>query len=190
MDDKDSQEPNEVEPTEDTAETEETAEVLDPVEALKAELNEVKAKLRVVSKAYQEREAEMAAFRKRMQEQTKIRAKKRAGELVKSFFDPVQNLKRSVTATESDPASLKSGLEMILHQFNETLKALGLEEIKAEGSWFDPNLHEALGFQPVDDAALDGVVMSVHKVGYRVGNQVLQPSQVVVGKKPEDPVEE
>ncbi len=158
----------------------------DPVAAELAEsrkkLREAEARLRTVSKAYTDLEAEMDAFRRRMNVQAEQRVERKSAELVEVFFDPVQNLKRSLAAGDSDTAALMLGLQMFVQQFNDALSRLGLQEVPGVGALFDPAIHEALAVQPVSDAAQDGKVLMVHATGYRVAGKVLQPAQVVIGK--------
>ena len=71
---------------------------------------------------------------------------------------------------------------MVLHQFEEALKKLGMEEVPGVGTPFNPNLHEALALSPVTDPEQDGKVLMVHADGYTVNGKVLQAAQVVVGK--------
>ena len=168
-------------------------EVIEPeavdVEALEAEflqaqelIRELAARLRMVSKAYQEQKDDMAAFRKRVEDQGKVKESRASFDAVKAFFDPVQNLKRSLAAPGTEVQPLVDGLGLIVAQFIEALEKLGLEETPGEGSDFNPEYHEALAVMPVTDVALDGKVVMVHATGYTVTGKVLRASQVVIGK--------
>jgi len=154
---------------------------LSEVDRLENELEGASARLRSVSKAYTELQAEMQSFRERLETQARFKAERQSFELARTFFDPVQNLKRSLAGAE-DGAGLVEGVEMVLHQFMEALKKLGLEEIPGTGADFDPRWHEALAITPVADAEQDGKVLMVHADGYTVNGRVLQAAQVVVGK--------
>ena len=145
-------------------------------------LSEAQARLRTVSKAYRDLQEEMNSFRVRMEARGKVKAERQAFDTVRAFFEPVQNLARSLEGPSDDHAGLMEGLKLVHHQFDEALKGLGLEPIPGVGSPFDPTLHEALALQPVDDAAKDGVVLLVHAPGFMVRGKVLHAAQVVVGK--------
>jgi molecular chaperone GrpE len=151
-------------------------------EALRARVREAESRLRVVSKAYTDLEADMDAFRRRMTANADQRVERKSAEVVEHFFEPVMNLKRSLAAGASDPSATLVGLNMTLQQFQEALAKLGLEEVPGTGAPFDPKIHEALAITPVTDAAQDGRVLMVHATGYRVGSKVLQPAQVIIGK--------
>jgi molecular chaperone GrpE len=179
-----------------------TAPAEDALAPLRTQLDEAKkalddsqARLRAVSKAYHDQQAEMAAFRERTEAAAKTRETKRAFEVVRGFFEPVQNLRRSIREGEAEESPLVEGLRMILTQFDDSLKRLGLERIAGEGAPFDPRVHEALVTQPVDDKALDNKVVAVCVDGFHVHGMVIQAAQVIVGQytaplPPEEPAPE
>lgn len=145
---------------------------------------EAQARLRTVSKAYTELQKDFKSFRERQESLRESIKKDQAFSLAKTFFDPVMNLKRSLQSLpeELSEAPFVSGLRMVNHQFMDSMSKLGLEEVPGEGARFDPNLHEALAVTPVSDPEQDGLVLTVHSVGYAVNGQALQPAQVVVAK--------
>jgi len=73
----------------------------------------------------------------------------------------------------SDP-----GLKMSIDKFVEVLKSEGVEEIKAKGQKFDPELMECV--EVVEGK--DDHVISVKKIGYKLNGHVIRPAQVSVGK--------
>lgn len=149
---------------------------------LRERLTQLEGRLRLVSKAYSDLQAEMKAYRERSDAQLKINKERQAFEVVRNFFDPVMNLKRSIASHGDDMQVLLEGLQMVLHQFMSALEQLGLEKVPGEGAPFDPHLHEALAVAPVEDSAQDGRVLLVHADGWSVNGKVLQPAQVVIGK--------
>jgi molecular chaperone GrpE len=164
-----------------TAEQREIASLRQELEQARQGQDQATARLRAVSKAYTELQAEMKAFKERMEHRAKLDSEHHAFEQVRTFFEPVMNLRRSLSAS-GDEEALRTGLRMVEHQFMEALHKLGLSEIPGVGAKFDPNLHEALALTPVADPAQDGVVLVVHTTGYAVGSRVLQAAQVVIGK--------
>jgi len=155
--------------------------LLTEVATAKETLESAQQRLRTVSRAYTDLQAEMTSFRERMEARSTLTSELQAFQMAKTFFDPVMNLKRSLVAG-NEGESLAQGLKMVHHQFMEAMRSLGLEEVPGEGAPFDPNLHEALAISPVDDATLDGKVLVVHTAGYSVKGKVLQAAQVVIGK--------
>lgn len=72
------------------------------------------------------------------------------------------------------------GLSMVIAKFKDILVVEGIEEIAAVGATFDPNLHEAT---EVVGGEKDNIVVKVVRKGYKVGDKVLRPAQVVVERK-------
>lgn len=150
--------------------------------SLARQLEETTAKLRIVSKAFQDQQREMTAFRERFESAAKVRQERQALELVRAFFEPVQNLRRSVEANVTDAGQLVAGLKLVQHQFQEALVKLGVEVVPGEGSVFDPSMHEAIGTVEVSEPALDGRVATVYSDGWHVRGQVLQTARVAIGR--------
>ncbi len=72
----------------------------------------------------------------------------------------------------------QEGLDLIIKDFQKVLADEGVEEIVAVGTAFDPHWHEA-----VDTVAgEEGKVIEVVEKGYKIGDQVLRPAKVKVGK--------
>lgn len=83
----------------------------------------------------------------------------------------------SATEEEKNSAWFK-GVEMAVKQLKNILKNEGLDEIVADGQ-FDPTLHEAVDTQD----GIDGKILKVIEVGYKIKGKVIKPAKVVVGKK-------
>lgn len=73
------------------------------------------------------------------------------------------------------------GFQMILQQFQESLKTLGIEEIKPKDEAFNPHLHDAVSTCFHETIAEDHIVQVV-RVGYKLGDRLLRAASVVVSK--------
>ena len=71
------------------------------------------------------------------------------------------------------------GLKLSIQKFFDILREEGVEKIEAVGKEFDPNTME--GIQTV--AGEENKVIDEVRAGFRMGDQVLRPVQVTVGKK-------
>jgi molecular chaperone GrpE len=71
------------------------------------------------------------------------------------------------------------GLKLSIQNFFDILKAEGVEKIETLGKEFDPNLME--GVKLVEGE--EGKVVEELRSGFKMGEQVLRPAQVIVGKK-------
>lgn len=89
----------------------------------------------------------------------------------------LDNLDRAVGC--ADPEALAGGLAMTLKSFTEALGKLGVEEIKADGETFDPNLHNAV-MHVDDESAGEGQVVEVFQKGYKKGDKVIRHAVVKV----------
>jgi molecular chaperone GrpE len=70
------------------------------------------------------------------------------------------------------------GLKMTIDKFVNVLQSEGLAEINSEGQDFDPAKMECIDMTE----GQENKVISVKKRGYTLNDQVIRPSQVVVGK--------
>lgn len=127
--------------------------------------------------------AEFDNYRKRMLREGEQLRKTAAQGLMRDLLPIVDNLERALGHVEDKTDSLALGVEMILKQFANVLSNQGLEAIPAKGEPFDPNIHEALTHQPSSEYPAD-TVMEEFQRGYRLGDFVLRPTQVVVSSGP------
>ena len=54
--------------------------------------------------------------------------------------------------------------------------------IQAKGEPFDPNFHDAIIYESVDDPAMDEHVVEELQKGYLFGGKVLRPTMVKIGR--------
>ena len=134
-------------------------------------------------------EFEQARLRIRRDVTREVERGKRA--LLAELLEVVDNLDRAVAASHAGLAavggsnealeSLARGVELVRDQFLAKLIGLGVRRIEALGRPFDAAWHEAVTTTPVD-AAQDGAVVAVTREGYAIGDEVLRPASVVVGR--------
>ena len=95
-----------------------------------------------------------------------------------SLLPVIDNLEKAVSVQTEDN-NYKVGVELVLKQFKDVLKANGINEIETIGKTFDPELHEAVS--SVEDDTL-GVqeIKEEYRKGYMIGNKVIRHSLVVV----------
>ena len=104
-------------------------------------------------------------------------------------LDVVDNLERAIAAggpggidNGTEPSGLLRGVTLVRDQFLAKLASCGVQRLPAVGEPFDATRHEAVTMAPVDDPAQDGHVIAVVKDGYAIGDEILRPASVVVGK--------
>ena len=97
------------------------------------------------------------------------------------FLPVMDNMERALAAASED-SPLRKGIEKIQKQLSGLFSEMGIEEIKAEGQPFDPNLHNAVMQVDPEGEEQSGTVRSVLQKGYRTKEQVLRHSMVMVVK--------
>lgn len=107
------------------------------------------------------------------------------------LLEVVDNLDRAISAARSGTGptggsnealdNLTRGVELVRDQFLGKLGAWGVERVTALGVPFDAARHEAVTTTPVE-AEQDGLIVAVMKEGYAIGEEILRPASVVVGK--------
>ncbi len=161
----------EQEAVEETTENTEAAEEVEEKDPL-AELNEKYLRLAAEYDNYK---------RRTTQEKIQIYTNSVA-EVLEQILPFVDNLARAtaVEVTSDDAKQLLEGIKLVERQFIETLTSIGVEEIKAVGEKFDPNLHNAV--MHVDDESIEGeeIVAEEFIKGYKYKDKVIRHSTVKV----------
>jgi molecular chaperone GrpE len=125
-------------------------------------------------------QAEFDNYRKRvLKEQT--RAVEMASEpLVRSLLEVLDEFDLALMAAERKPDfdRFLHGVELVYAKLQEILRSEGLERIEAEGTPFDPELHEALMQSGGGDG--DPYVADVLRSGYKLRGRVIRPAGVKV----------
>lgn len=119
-------------------------------------------------------------YRKRNAEIEQISKDNAISDIVLKIMPIYDNIKLA-TASMQDEKS-KEGINLIVKQFNDILKSLGIEEMKCEGEEFDPVKHNALMAEEIDDENKKGTIKTVFSDGYIYKDKVIKQSQVVVYK--------
>lgn len=122
--------------------------------------------------------AEFENFKKRSGKERELLYNSILSDIVEVFLPVVDNLENAVKA-ETEDSNYKQGVELVLKQFKDVLKAKGVEEIKALGETFDPELHEAVGSVQNEELGEKEIAQEYRK-GYKIGNRVIRHSMVVV----------
>lgn len=136
--------------------------------------------------------ADLENFRKRM-EREKGEARRYANQsLLEELLPVLDNFHMGLEAASADSESMIfKGMEMVKKQLDDFLAGQGVEEIPAEEKIFDPAVHEAVAQEDCEDSP-EGIVLRVIRRGYRMGDRLLRPANVVVSRapQPEEPKQE
>ncbi len=102
-------------------------------------------------------------------------------DIISAFLPVLDNLAKAADSSDDEHSikAVKDGIRLILRQFNDVMKKLGLEEIKCIGKKFDPNFHNAVMHVEDDDHG-EGVIVDELQKGYMIDDKVVRYSVVKV----------
>lgn len=100
---------------------------------------------------------------------------------VREFLGVFDDFERALETevTSENTGSFRDGVKMIAAELKALLGKFGVEEIKSEGSPFDPSMHEALSSEPHGELP-PGHVVRVFKKAYKMHDKLIRPAQVTV----------
>lgn len=129
--------------------------------------------------------ADFDNFRKRTRKDLELAEHKGKETAIRELLPVIDNLERAIDATKSadDVEAIRSGVEMVLKQFEDAAEKLGLERLESVGQHFDPSLHDAMQQMETDEHP-PGTILNEFVSGYRLGEKLIRPAMVVVARKP------
>ena len=122
--------------------------------------------------------AEFENYKKRSSKEREMLYNSLLADIISSFLPIIDNLEKAVEAKTEDEG-YKQGVELVLKQFMDTFKSLGVETIETVGKTFDPELHEAVS-SVQDDSLGEKEIKEEFRKGYKIGTRVIRHSMVVV----------
>ena len=128
--------------------------------------------------------AEFDNFRKRTENDLRVRWDRAQAELVGRLLEPLDDLQR-VAAWEPETTSVEAiveGVDLVERKFLKALADLGMEVVDPTGERFDPNSMEAMMRVPTESEEEDEMVQQVFRKGYVLKGQLVRPAQVSVFK--------
>ena len=131
---------------------------------------------------YQRCLAEFDNFRKRTVKEKASMYDDGVRSTVEKLLMVIDNLERAVMVQEGkvdENDAFFKGVKMTLTQFQDVLRGIGVEEIKAVGEKFDPNLHAAVAHEDDENYGENDVVLEMLK-GYMYKDKVIRHSMVKV----------
>ena len=151
---------------------------VDEVKALKEKLEKQKNDLEEKDDRIKRLMAEFENFKKRSDKERTGLYNSVMGDVITSLLPVLDNLEKAAK-TETKDEQYKNGIETVVNQFKDVLKANGVTEIETVGKKFDPSLHEAVSLVQ-DDKLGEKEIKEEFRKGYMIGDKVLRHSLVVV----------
>jgi molecular chaperone GrpE len=87
----------------------------------------------------------------------------------------------SRTSADETVKALVDGVDMTERELVKALEKHGVRKVDPVGERFDPNFHQAMFEVPSPDVP-SGTVVQVVQAGYKIGDRVLRPALVGVGR--------
>ncbi len=154
------------------------------IQDLNAILAKRNAELQAANTRADQAYAEIEAASKRIATASKKELEQRTRKLLESLLPVVDDLDRGIAAARKHAESedVVTGLELVKRSLLSQLGQFGVAHMPAIGEMFDPRRHDAVALVPVSDVSQDGRVIDVVREGYAIGDEVLRPAGVAVGK--------
>ena len=152
----------------------------DDVEGLRVRLEEEKQRAGKHYESWQRSAADYQNYKRRMEEERREVARLASISLIINLLPLMDDIERALKNVDPKLSGLTwiDGIWMIYRKFEAVLQNAGVTEIEADAQQFDPTVHEAIS--EVDGE--EGKVLSVVQKGYKLGDRVIRPAMVVVGK--------
>jgi molecular chaperone GrpE len=143
---------------------------------------DLEAELAQMEDRYKRALADLDNYRKRSVREADRRVEEGREAVMRDWLEAVDSVERALRMEPTNP--LFEGLRAVLEQMEAILARHGVERVGEAGEPFDPERHEAIGVQPSHEVP-DGTVLEVARSGFRIGDRVLRPAEVVVSRREE-----
>jgi molecular chaperone GrpE len=170
-----------------TAKTEELTAKVAELESALAEARDAASEQQSKADSYldlaQRTQADFVNYKRRAERERADEAQAARADLLGHLLPALDDLERALghVPDELRGNPWAEGLPLVARQLRLALARAGVERIGAEGDAFDPREHEAVAYQP-HAGYTEGQVAHVARPGYRLGDRVIRPAQVVVAQ--------
>jgi molecular chaperone GrpE len=147
------------------------------IDALEAELTSAKD-------SWMRSVAEFQNYKRRVERDRQDLIKSANASLILKLLPVLDDFDRAV---ENIPAEIAAtpwwgGTQLVQQKLRMLIESEGVTEIMALEQPFDPNMHEAVLYEEAGEGK-GGLVVAVLQKGYKLGERVLRPAMVKVGKE-------
>jgi len=141
-------------------------------------------KLHEYIEAFKQFRREQDDVRARLNRDIQRKVELQFGELVGDLLNSIDDLDLALAhiGDGEGAGNLARGVQMVRNKFVETLERHGVERMDPNGEEFDPNTTEAIRMDSVDGER-DGKITETLRPGYRLGDRIIRPAQVAVGRR-------
>lgn len=131
----------------------------------------------------QQLQRETDETRRRLNRAADERAAAEKANFITALLPVMDDLNRAIDAVSENTSrdSLLEGIRSIATSFQAALTSAGVEAVAAVGEEFNPELHEAVDTEDTG-GDMDGKVIQEYSRGFRMGDRLLRPARVKVGR--------
>ena len=160
-------------------------------------VEELESRTKAAERQVQEVQARFDQLRQQLQRETdetrqrlnRSADERAAGEkarFIASLLPAMDDLERAIDAVSGNAPreAMLEGIRRIANSFQSALSSAGVEPVAAVGEEFNPELHEAVDTEETDHE-MDGRVIEEYSRGFRMGDRLLRPARVKVGRAPD-----
>ena len=158
-------------------------------------VEELEARTKAAEKQVQEVQARFDQLRQQLQRETDEtrqrlnrsadeRAASEKAKFIASLLPALDNLNRAAASGDAPRESILEGIRSIATTFEAALTNAGVESIQSVGEDFNPELHEAVDTEETG-SEMDGKVIEEYSRGFRIGDRLLRPARLKVGRATE-----
>ncbi len=149
------------------------------------------ARIDELTRAYAALVEDNKAFRTRLEREKERVVDAERARVAQALLEAADELERALAAVSGGErpggvlGTLVQGVELTLAGLAKRIGELGAVRIAVLGQPFDPRVAEAVDAVAVTDASQDGRVVQEVRAGYRIGDRILRPARVRVGRIPQ-----
>ena len=144
------------------------------------ELEEKDNLLKEKEERYLRMYAEFENYKKRTEKEKQNTALYAKADVVEMLLPVIDSMEKAI-AIETADENLKQGISLMFEQIRMFLEKNGVEEIGKVGEEFNPELHDAISIQEVENAN-SGEIISVFRKGYKIKDRIIRHAMVIVAK--------
>ncbi len=162
----------------------EPQEAKDPLEELRAQLEQLEKAYAELQDKYIRLYAEFDNYKKRIAKEREENLKYSNESLLRELLPVLDNLENALKHAKDGGEFFPfvEGVRLTFNQFLSILYKFGVERIDSLNEKFNPMRHEAVDY--IEKEGEDGIVIEELRKGYTYYNRLLRPSLVIVSKSP------
>ena len=163
---------------------EEDVEVVEEIEPTQEEIIQaLEDEIKTLKNELLKQHANLENTRKRLEKERMIERKYAAMDVAKAFINPLDHFELALKHEPKDEETKNfvQGFKMILTEIKKGLEGVGVSEIDALNEDYDPNFHQAVLVEKLENVEPNKVIDVLQK-GYMFKERVIRPAMVKISE--------